>query len=92
MIRVENMPVVNIYNIKKELMESGVESKYLNKLRQLMFYDRFMNDVYVSYYIDDDVCEEYYDDKGEAKVVQMIIDILREACPNSDRVLVDVSW
>lgn len=92
MIRVENMPVVNIYNIKEELMKRGVESRYLNKVRRLMFDDRFMNDVYASYYIGDDVCEEYYDDEGEAKVVQMIIDILREACPDSDAVLVDVSW
>ena len=92
MIRVENMPVVNIYNIRKELMERGVESMYLHKLRRLMFDDRFMNDVYVSYYIGDDVCEEYYDDEGDARVVQMIIDILREACPDNDAVLVDVSW
>ena len=47
---------------------------------------------HVPFYIADDVCEKYCSDREEAKVMQMIIDLLREACPDSDRVLVDVSW
>lgn len=92
MIKVNNMPVINIHSIKNELIERGVGCKYVNNIRQLMFDDGYMNDVYVSYYIDDDICDKYYTDKEQAKVEQMIIDILREACPDSNRVLVDVSW
>lgn len=92
MIKAKKMPVVDIWDIKDELVAKCVDRKYTNDIHQLMFGDMYMNDVYVSYYIDDDVCDEYYKDKEKAKAVQMIIDILREACPDSDRVLVDVSW
>ena len=92
MIKAKNMPVVNIWDIEDELIARGVDCEYARDAHQLMFDDRYINDVYVSYYIRDDVCDKYYTDKEKAKVVQMIIDMLREACPDSDRVLVDVSW
>ena len=92
MIKAKKMPVVNINDIEDELIARGASWEYARDVHQLMFDDRYTNDVYMSYYIDDDVCEKYYKDKEKAKVVQMIIDMLREACPDSGRVLVDVSW
>ena len=91
MIRAKNMPVVDINDIEDELIARGVSCKYARDARQLMFDDRYTNDVYKSYYIADDICDKYCGDEN-VKVKQMIIDMLREACPNSDRVLVDVSW
>lgn len=92
MIRAKNMPVVDVWDIRDELIARGVDNKYADNVLSLMFDDRYVNDIYMSYSIDDDVCEKYYKDKEKAKVVQMIIDMLREACPNSDRVLIDISW
>lgn len=86
------MPVVTIADIKRELEEKGVDREHTRTLRHLMFGDRFMNDVYISYRIADDAYAKDCDDKEKAKVKQMIIDILRETCPDSEKVLVDVSW
>ena len=92
MIKEKWMPVVDVSDIEAELRVKGVDRKYADNVRNMLFDDQYINDVYVSYYIADDVCEEYYCDKEETKVIQMVLDMLREVYPNSDRVLVDVSW
>ena len=92
MISAKNMFVVSAIDIQNELRIRGVGEKYVRNVRKLMFDDAFMNDVCVEYYIDDDICEENCNDKEEARVVQMIIEMLREACPGSKTVLIDVMW
>ena len=92
MIAAKYMPVVSVDKIEDELIAKGVSSKYAYNVRQMLFDDRYTNDVYVSYRIAEDVCADYYKDKEEAKTVQMIIDMLREVYPGAEYVLVDVSW
>lgn len=92
MITAKYMPVVSANEIENELIAKGVSSKYAYNVRQMLFDDRYVNDVYVSYRIVEDVCADDYTDKEEAMAVQEIIDMLREVYPDAEYVLVDVSW
>ena len=92
MVKVKHMPVVSVLDIEREIKAMGISNEYTHNIRKTMFDDQFMNDVYIAYYIDDDVCEECYADKEKAKVEQIIINILRKACPGNKSVLVDVTW
>jgi hypothetical protein len=48
--------------------------------------------VYATYDINCDVCEAHYEDAEEAKIEQMVIDMLREVCPNVDQVMINVAF
>ena len=93
MIPVKNMPIVRLCDIRDELMKKkGVKAKHVQNLRDIMFGANFTTGVYASYDIDCDVCEACYEDKEEAKIEQMVIDMLREACPDADQVMINVSF
>jgi hypothetical protein len=93
MIPVKNMPVVRLCDIRDELMKKrGVKAKHVQRLHNIMFGDNFTTSVYATYDIDCDVCEEYYEDKEDAKIEQMVIDMLRDACPNADQVMINVAF
>ena len=87
------IPVVLLCDIKDELMKKrGVKSKHVQNLYNIMFGENFTTSVYATYDIDCDVCEECYEDKEEAMIEQMVIDMLRKVCPNADQVMINVAF
>ena len=81
------VPAVQLDDIENALYDAGIEVK--EDLRLFFFYDNFMNDVYKPLYIKEDSDPEW-DDNAELR--NKIYALLREAFPNHDTILVDVSW
>ena len=92
MVTVTMKPVVSVTALAKELRKRGNPEEYTCELREIMFDDQFMNDVYKDYRFVDYVDPECYADKQKAKFVEALHDLLFEICPGVDSVLVDVSW
>lgn len=63
-------------------------------LRQVMFGDQYMNDVYVSFYFADpwEYTGEEWEDETDCRMKNMLREYLMELFPGHERVLVDVMW
>lgn len=81
------VPAVQLDDIEDALYDAGIEVK--ESLREFFFGDSFSNDVYKALYIDED-SDPKWDDNAELR--NKIYALLREAFPNYDTILVDVSW
>lgn len=91
MINIKRQPTVTIEDIEKELRNRGKIYQDYCPLRRILFDDYYMNDSYISLLIADDVYDDYIDTE-EGRIAQAVIEMLREACPDDEYVLVDVSW
>lgn len=88
-------PVVSVHEIEK-----AVELQYGEsiELRTLMWPEDFMNDSYKSLYFGDNQIAEYeenpddYEEEEERRHTLLVYSILKDAFPDIDSVLVDVSW
>jgi hypothetical protein len=89
------MPVIDIYDLEKAIeIQFGKEILANCEMRQLLFGDRFMNDVYIRHYFDDDI--EYHgyswENENEISVLNLINQFLRDEFPGQESVLINVSW
>lgn len=91
MINIKRQPTVTIEDIEKELRNRGKINQDYYPLGRILFNDYYMNDSYVSLLIADDVYDDYIDPE-EGRIAQAIVEMLREACPDDEYVLIDVSW
>ena len=91
MINVKRQPTVTMGDIEKELRNRGKIYPDYYSLGSILFNDYYMNDSYVTLLIADDVYDDYIDPE-EGSIAQAVVEMLREACPNDEYVLVDVSW
>ena len=86
-------PVIEIYVLEDELKtQFGVDVE--GELRNILFYEDYMNDCYKSYYFADD--EEYtgksWQNEERIRVRNLVNAYLRDILPGHERVLIDVSW
>ena len=86
-------PVIEIYVLEDELKtQFGVD--VAGELRNILFYEDYMNDCYKSYYFADD--EEYtgksWQNEERIRVRNLVNAYLRDILPGHERVLIDVSW
>lgn len=89
----EMRPVIEIYVLEDELKtQFGVDIE--GELRNILFYEDYMNDCYKSYYFADD--EEYtgksWQNEERIRVRNLVNAYLRDILPGYERVLIDVSW
>ena len=89
----EMRPVIEIYVLEDELKtQFGVDVE--GELRNILFYEDYMNDCYKSYYFADD--EEYtgksWQNEERIRVRNLVNAYLRDILPGHERVLIDVSW
>ena len=89
----EMRPVIEIYVLEDELKtQFGVDVE--GELRNILFYEDYMNDCYKSYYFADD--EEYtgksWQIEERIRVRNLVNAYLRDILPGHERVLIDVSW
>ena len=89
----EVRPVIEIYVLEDELKtQFGVDVE--GELRNILFYEDYMNDCYKSYYFADD--EEYtgksWQNEERIRVRNLVNAYLRDILPGHERVLIDVSW
>ena len=89
----EMRPVIEIYVLEDELKTRfGVDVE--GELRNILFYEDYMNDCYKSYYFADD--EEYtgksWQNEERIRVRNLVNAYLRDILPGHERVLIDVSW
>jgi hypothetical protein len=86
-------PVIEVYVLEDELeTQFGVDVK--GELRNILFYEDYMNDCYKSYYFADD--EEYtgksWQNEEHIRIRNLVNAYLRDILPGHERVLIDVSW
>ena len=89
----EMRPVIEIYVLEDELKTRfGVDVE--GELRNILFYEDYMNDCYKSYYFADD--EEYtgksWQNEERIRVRNLVNAYLRDILPGHERVLINVSW
>lgn len=89
----EMYPVIDVYDLEDELKtQFGVDVE--GELRDILFYEDYMNDCYKSYYFADD--EEYtgksWQNEERIRIRNLVNAYLRDILPNYERVLIDVSW
>ena len=88
----EMRPVIEIYTLENELKtQFGVDVE--GELRNILFYEDYMNDCYKSYYFADD--EEYkysWQNEEHVRICNLVNAYLRDILPGHERVLIDVSW
>ena len=87
-------PVVSIDELKDAVVDA-TGHEFQTNFRQLLFDDRFMNDVYVGYYFDED--EEYlhpsWQNETKIKERNLVNQFLREILGDEfERIIIDVSW
>ena len=88
----EMRPVIEIYVLEKEL-KTQFDVDVDGELRNILFYEDYMNDCYKSYYFADD--EEYkysWQDEEHVRIRNLVNAYLRDILPGHERVLIDVSW
>ena len=86
-------PVIEIYILEEELKtQFGVDVE--GELRNILFYEDYMNDCYKSYYFADD--EEYtgksWQNEERICIRNLVNAYLRDILPEHERVLIDVTW
>ena len=86
-------PVIEVYVLEDELKtQFGVDVE--GELRNILFYDNYMNDCYKSYYFADD--EEYtgksWQNEEHIRIRNLVNAYLRDILPEHERVLIDVTW
>lgn len=86
-MKYKKMITISIYDLEEALvMQYGSEE--FSDLRNILFYESFMNDCYKQYWFDDDLNEK----EDNAAVINCVNAFLRDAFPDEDTVLIDVSW
>lgn len=86
-------PVIEIYTLEDEL-KTQFDVDVAGELRNILFYEDYMNDCYKSYYFEDD---EVYTGKSwqneeHIRIRNLLNAHLRDILPGHERVLIDVSW
>ena len=89
----EMRPVIEVGVLEDELKtQFGVDVE--GELRNILFYEDYMNDCYKSYYFADD--EEYtgksWQNEERIRVRNLVNAYLRDILPGHERVLIDVTW
>jgi hypothetical protein len=81
------MVTINIYDLEQALvLQYGSEE--FSDLRNILFYEDFMNDCYKKYWFDDDLNET----EDNAAIINCVNAFLRDIFPDEECVLIDVSW
>lgn len=89
-MRYNILPVIEIGALEEALTIQYGEG--FNDLRQFMFDDCFMNDVYCAFWFDQlDESDDWLDEEDVRKM-NCIKTFLQDTFPNYTKVLVDVSW
>ena len=86
------LPVIEIGALEEALTIQYGEG--FNDLRQLMFGDCYMNDVYCAFWFDnlEEYEGKYWQNEEDIRKMNCIKTFLQDTFPNYNRVLVDVSW
>ena len=86
-------PVIEIGVLEDEI-KAQFDVDVEGELRNILFYEDYMNDCYKSYYFADD--EEYtgksWQNEERIRVRNLVNAYLRDILPGHERVLIDVSW
>ena len=89
----EMRPVIEIGVLEDEI-KAQFDVDVEGELRNILFYEDYMNDCYKSYYFADD--EEYtgksWQNEERIRVRNLVNAYLRDILPGHERVLIDVSW
>lgn len=81
-MKYKKMITISIYDLEEALVQQ-YGSEEFRDLRNILFYENFMNDCYKSYYFEDD---------DSSAIINCVNAFLRDTFPGEDTVLIDVSW
>jgi hypothetical protein len=93
------MAVYKMYPvIEVGILEDEIKTRFnidvQDELRNILFYEDYMNDCYKSYYFADD--EEYtgksWQNEEHIRIRNLVNAYLRDILPGHEKVLIDVSW
>lgn len=85
-MKYETLLVIHAYDLEDELNNryEGIFRKH--DIRQILFRDDYINDVYKRYSWEDGI------DEWTTDLEKLVIEFLSETFPNYTEVLIDVSW
>ena len=86
-MKYKKMITISIYDLEEALVQQ-YGSEEFSDLRNILFYEDYMNDCYKQYWFDDDLDEK----EDNAAIINCINGFLRDIFPDEERVLIDVSW
>ena len=91
MLKYSMRPAFWVDDLAREMKELHPEENWDN-LRQVMFYDQYMNDVYVNFYFGDPwkYTGEEWEDETRCRMLNYIREYLMSIFPGQEEVLVDV--
>lgn len=94
-MKYEVLPVISVYDLQDAMVEQYGNDFRVHELRQIMFGDQYMNDVYKRYSWEDGFIEytgAWWQNEEHIRLENCIISFLADAFPMHKEVLVDVSW
>lgn len=93
-MKYEMCPVVNIYELKRELSFQYGADEAFDELESFLFDYNYANDSYQSFYLNElEIYEGHpWQDEKEIRIVNCVKALLQDAFPGHDRILIDMNW
>ena len=89
----EMRPVIDVTDLEDAIrIQFGVDVE--GEMRNILFYDDYMNDCYKSYCFAEDEVYEYpaWQNEEHIRIRNLVNAYLRDILPGYERVLIDVTW
>ena len=89
----EMRPVIDVTDLEDAIrIQFGVDVE--GEMRNILFYDDYMNDCYKSYCFTEDEVYEYpaWQNEEHIRIRNLVNAYLRDILPGYERVLIDVTW
>lgn len=94
-MKYEILPIIDIYDLMDALVDQYGNDFRTHELRQIMFGDQYMNDVYKRYSWEDGLIEytgESWQNEEHIRLENCIIAYLADTFPRYKEVIVNVAW
>ena len=94
-MKYEILPIIDIYDLMDALVDQYGNDFRTHELRQIMFGDQYMNDVYKRYSWEDGPAEytgESWQNEEHIRLENCIIAYLADTFPRYKEVIVNVAW
>lgn len=94
-MKYKTLPVINIYDLQDAMTAQYGDIFRTCDLRQIMFGDQYMNDVYKSYNQEDGPIEytgAFWQNEEHIRLENCVIGFLTDTFPEYKEVLINVAW
>ena len=89
------LPIIDIYDLQNAMVSHYGDDFRTCELRQILFGDQYMNDVYKRYSWEDGLLEytgAFWQDEENIRLENCVISFLADTFPNHKEVIINVAW